>query len=199
MQRRHDHAEQTHETTDTPGAARQDGPRTLGTRRRIGRGASCQTRGGRRREARVPYAWLWRFPSGSRGHASTRWHLHCRYCTNLTPDHLLSVVLRVYARGSDDGKCGNPNSPAVMGTHVTRTLAVVGVRGWRGDGSAAEGRPCRPGGQSADRRVARGRRGSWGSQGSPTSGQRRTVVTSSPFPTGTVTETSVGSLCRAST
>ena len=40
------------------------GPRAFGSRRRIGRGASCQTRGGRRREARVPYAWLWRFPVG---------------------------------------------------------------------------------------------------------------------------------------
>src|SRR6478752_8513645 len=42
---------------------------------------------------RVPFARLWRFPSGSRGHASTRWYLHCRYCWNLSrPDHLLSAV-----------------------------------------------------------------------------------------------------------
>ena len=50
-------------------------------------------RDGRRRGTRVPYAWLWRFPDGSREHASTRWYLHCRYCWNLSrPDHLLSAV-----------------------------------------------------------------------------------------------------------
>ena len=65
----------------------------------FGRGASCLnpapiTRGmGRRRGMRVPFARLWRFPSGSQGHASTRWYLHCRYCWNLSrPDHLLSAV-----------------------------------------------------------------------------------------------------------
>ena len=65
----------------------------------FGRGASYLspasiTRGlGRRRGMRVPFARLWRFPSGSRGHASTRWYLHCRYCWNLSrPDHLLSAV-----------------------------------------------------------------------------------------------------------
>ena len=51
----------------------------------------------RRRGTRVPYARLWRFPCGSRGHASTRWYLHCRYCSNLSlPDHLLSAVTGVY-------------------------------------------------------------------------------------------------------
>ncbi len=51
----------------------------------------------RRRGTRVPYARLWRFPCGSREHASTRWYLHCRYCSNLSlPDHLLSAVTGVY-------------------------------------------------------------------------------------------------------
>jgi hypothetical protein len=63
----------------------------------FGRGASSLSplgsRESRRRRMRVPYARLWRFPSGSRGHASTRWYLHCRYCWNLSrPDHLLSAV-----------------------------------------------------------------------------------------------------------
>ena len=50
-------------------------------------------RDGRRRGTRVPYARLWRFPSRSREHTSTRWYLHCRYCSNLSrPDHLLSAV-----------------------------------------------------------------------------------------------------------
>ena len=55
--------------------------------------ASITRSPGRRRGMRVPFARLWRFPSGSRGHASTRWYLHCRYCWNLSrPDHLLSAV-----------------------------------------------------------------------------------------------------------
>jgi hypothetical protein len=63
----------------------------------FGRGASCLASRSkardRRRGTRAPYARLWRFPSGSRGHASTRWYLHCRYCWNLSrPDHLLSAV-----------------------------------------------------------------------------------------------------------
>src|SRR6187551_1973928 len=49
---------------------------------------------------RVPFARLWRFPSGSRGHASARWYLHCRYCWNLSrPDHLLSAVAPLYRTG----------------------------------------------------------------------------------------------------
>src|SRR3954466_16398858 len=36
-------------------------------------------------------------PRRSRGHASTRWYLHCPYCQNPLPDHLLSAVSRTLA------------------------------------------------------------------------------------------------------
>ena len=83
---------------------------------------------GRRRGTRVPYARLWRFPSGSREHASTRWYLHCRYCWNLSrPDHLLSAVARMYTEQRvDDGKPATVLEPSTI------------------DGSARRRRPCRP-------------------------------------------------------
>src|SRR4029079_1039007 len=76
-------------------------------------------------------------PRRSRGHASTRWYLHCRYCTNLTPDHLLSAVRAPYQRGWTDPQCGFPN-------FARRARAALRCRPmrWRGLGSVVVAALC---------------------------------------------------------
>ena len=92
-------------------------------------------------------------PRRSRGHASTRWYLHCRYCTNLTPDHLLSAVLRVQhggrtrqvgpCRTSPDHRCPTEVrqrrvSPAVAAPKTTPSGSAALQRGSSGEQDSAE-------------------------------------------------------------
>jgi hypothetical protein len=117
-------------------------------------------------------------------------------------DHLLSAVSRVYARRSDDGKYGQPNGDAITWKAAPRGPPTTAKRPVsREVGRAVVERPARLL-HAGDGHVAVGRAGSpvatrspWPSR-SPLPGQRRTVVTSRPLPTSTVTETTLGSACR---
>ncbi len=106
-----------------------------GSQRWIGRGASClaahrKAEDDRRRGMRVPYARLWRFPCGSREHASTRWYLHCRYCWNLSrPDHLLSAVAQMYTEpsGRRQARTASAVAGSALGARIRTTLRCRGV------------------------------------------------------------------------
>ena len=106
-----------------------------GSQRWIGRGASClaahrKAEDDRRRGMRVPYARLWRFPCGSREHASTRWYLHCRYCWNLSrPDHLLSAVAQMYTEpsGRRQARTASAVATSAPGARIRTTLRCGGV------------------------------------------------------------------------
>src|SRR6266516_3740484 len=64
---------------------------------------------------RCPLRWLG-VSRWSRGHASTRWYLRCRYFVNRSlPDHLLSAVVAGYAIAADVGRQARARIPTSNG------------------------------------------------------------------------------------
>ena len=144
------------------------------------------SRQGRRRGTRVPFARLWRFPSGSRGHASTRWYLHCRYCWNLSrPDHLLSAVRPNVYRDRWTTASPDRRRTAQASTHDHAVLAHahrVGLdRDVRRQRQRAARLRCRSARRDAGRPTTRSPQSNSPSQSGPSSWeQRSSSANSSP-------------------